>query len=553
MSEASLLTSADTRARPASARQAVAFALGLAAIALILAAPARFDQLSLPYFLRWPVELPAVCLVLILAQGRPAALLRALIAAMLVLLLFTKIADAGSYMAFARPFNPILDFYMVDAGWRLLSGAIGKAGASAAVAAVVLAVAATAIVAWWATGTIGRFGRRHRAAFGAVAVAALVGSAMALSADLRGENGLPVASFASSRSLIDHGARAVASIGDIRAFAKKADGDPLAAIPNDRMLASLRGKDVVMLFVESYGESALRDPRYAPSVVPVLDGFDAALARKGFAVRSAFLTSTTVGGSSWLAHGTMLSGLRIDNQRRYEALVASDRATLNRDFRRAGWSTAAVMPAITLAWPEGDFFGYDRIYAAADLGYRGKPFNWVTMPDQFTMAAIERLELAPRPRPPVMVEAALISSHAPWTPIPEMVEWDRVGDGTIFDEMAESGDAPEAVWKDSDRVRLQYRLSIEYALNNLASFVERYGTEDLVLVILGDHQPAPLITGGDTSRDVPVSIVAGDPSLLAALDGWHWTPSMLPAADAPVWPMQVFRERFVTAFTPEAQ
>ena len=46
------------------------------------------------------------------------------------------------------------------------------------------------------------------------------------------------------------------------------------------------------------------------------------------------------------------------------------------------------MPAITLAWPEAGYFGYDRVLAAHDLGYRGLPFNWVTMPDQFTLAAL---------------------------------------------------------------------------------------------------------------------------------------------------------------------
>ena len=48
------------------------------------------------------------------------------------------------------------------------------------------------------------------------------------------------------------------------------------------------------------------------------------------------------------------------------------------------------MPAITLAWPEAGCFGYDRVLAADDLGYRGRPFSWVTMPDQFTLAALER-------------------------------------------------------------------------------------------------------------------------------------------------------------------
>ena len=59
-----------------------------------------------------------------------------------------------------------------------------------------------------------------------------------------------------------------------------------------------------------------------------------------------------VGGQSWLAHASLLSGLRIDNQGRYRALLASPRRTLLHLAQAAGWRTAAVMPAITLAWPE---------------------------------------------------------------------------------------------------------------------------------------------------------------------------------------------------------
>ena len=112
-------------------------------------------------------------------------------------------------------------------------------------------------------------------------------------------------------------------------------------------------------------------------------------------MRSGFLTAPMVGGQSWLAHASLLSGLWIDNQGRYRALLASPRRTLLHLAQAAGWRTAAVMPAITLAWPEAGYFGYDRVLAAADLGYRGLPFNWVTMPDQFTLGVVP----APAPRP----------------------------------------------------------------------------------------------------------------------------------------------------------
>ena len=76
------------------------------------------------------------------------------------------------------------------------------------------------------------------------------------------------------------------------------------------------------------------------------------LAAAGFSTRSGFLTSPTVGGGSWLAYASLLSGTWVDNQRRYEALGASDRLRLTGAFQRAGWHTVALMPGVTELWPE---------------------------------------------------------------------------------------------------------------------------------------------------------------------------------------------------------
>ena len=40
------------------------------------------------------------------------------------------------------------------------------------------------------------------------------------------------------------------------------------------------------------------------------------------------------------------------------------------------------------------------------------------------------------------------------------------------------------------RIRADYRRSIEYTLGTLISYVQTYGDDNLVLVFLGDHQPA---------------------------------------------------------------
>ena len=44
------------------------------------------------------------------------------------------------------------------------------------------------------------------------------------------------------------------------------------------------------------------------------------------------------------------------------------------------------------------------------------------MPDQYTLDAFHRLELAPRHRQPVMAEIDLVSSHAPWSRTPHLID-----------------------------------------------------------------------------------------------------------------------------------
>jgi hypothetical protein len=74
-----------------------------------------------------------------------------------------------------------------------------------------------------------------------------------------------------------------------------------------------------------------------------------------------------------------------------------------------------------------------------------------------------------------------------------------------------------------------------------------------VLVMLGDHQPLPLVTGPDAGSQVPISVVAADPAVLDRIDGWDWQDGLLPGRSAPVWPMEAFRDRFLDAFSTTSQ
>ena len=84
----------------------------------------------------------------------------------------------------------------------------------------------------------------------------------------------------------------------------------------------------------------------------------------------------------------------------------------------------------------------------------------------------------------------------------------------------------------------------------MTSFVQQLHDQDLVLVVLGDHQPASIVRGEAVSHDVPVSIIAADPAVMDRAADWCWQEGLRPDAGTPVWPMDAFRDRFLTAYGP---
>ncbi len=511
-------------------------------VALVL--PNRLDWISAQAFYYFPVEFMLVGLLL-LAPGRAGNIFRILLALLLGLGIVLRGADLVTHEIFGRPFNLIFDTHLLADGSRLLTGVLGKL-ASVGVGLVLTAV--SGLLCWLAFAVLGRIQRSLQAypREGGVALATLL---LAWGV-LHGFGWSRTSSFAWDQ-LVSHGRYTLHSVRDIRVFAETVNEDDLSPSvhPGAASLDRLRGKDVFVVFAESYGRVLLEREPFVDSVAATLTQAQELLEANGLHSRSAFLTSPTVGGLSWLAHASALSGAWIDTETRYETLIISKRTTLNQLFREAGWRTVAAMPAISMAWPEGQYYGYDHIYDAHNFGYEGLPFNWVTMPDQYVLSALQTRERNGTNRIPIMAEVALISSHAPWTPIAELVPWDLVGDGRIFNQQAQAGPTPETVWSEVDSIRSHYRQSIEYMLNTLVSYLLEYGDENLVILLLGDHPPAPMVSGDMESNQVPVHLIARDPGVIDAIAHWQWQPGMLPAANAPVWRMDLLRNRFVEAFS----
>ncbi|MBD3940282.1 hypothetical protein IF188_01030 [Microbacterium sp. NEAU-LLC] len=535
---------------PSSRRRPSAIATTAAAIAVLVVVPLIPGPLAAADGaggVRIPVESLAAVLLLAIVPWRPVRVaLAAVFGAFVTLALVLAGIDRGYQSVLGIHFIP-LDWPQLGDAYGVVVDAAGPGLANLMAAGVVAVIGACVVGLAWAALRIGGLVRRR--ADGRVALAAVAGvwiAAAAVAPPLRTTD--PVAAAASVGSVGTAVTRTVSALEQQAAVARDIAGDPFAGVPAHRLLTALRGKDVLIVFVESYGRVALEDPAVSPGVIDVLQGGDAQLAADGYIARSAWLTSPTFGGRSWLAHSTLQSGVWIDTQADYEQLVDSDRLTLTGAFGRAGWRTVADVPSNIREWDVGtSFYGYDTLLGADDVGYRGPKFGYARVPDQYTLKHFADTELA-GPHDPVMAEIDLVSSHTPWAPLPQLVSWDELGDGSVFDGQPARSDSASDVWQSPRAVQKYYGLSVQYSLGALLSFLGNIDDPDLVVLVLGDHQPASIVSGESASRDVPVTLIARDPAVAAAIGDWGWQSGLRPGDAAPVWRMDAVRDRFLAAF-----
>lgn len=520
---------------------------------LILIQPNHPAALGWDALLLFPLELPVILAALVAAgPGRAGQVVRAALTVAIWAVAVQKSADFATFVAYNRDFNAVVDYHLLHASWMLARGTLGLPVAVSAVLALLASLAALAAGLWWACGVWAALAV-PRAARGA-AIMALVPFTTLAAADIGQARGawtlprpVPGAAF-TARVGLETVQQIVATRAELARFRDAARHDAMRARAPG--LEALGDRDFVIIYVESYGRSSFDNPLYARRHTTTLARIGDALRARGLSMRSGWARAPMVGGQSWLSHGTVASGLWLDTQGRYRALLASPRRTLFHYAQAAGRRTVAVMPAHGLPWPEGAYFGFDAIYNAGDLGYAGKPFNWVTMPDQFTLSAFDRLERDRAARAPLVAQVALVSSHAPWVPVPEPVAWDAVGDGRIFDDQATSGDPPEVVWQDRDRVRAQFRKAIDYSLRIVGAWAERHADDPPLIVLMGDHEPARFVSGVE-GFDVPVHVI-GPPALVQRLAPQGWAAGMQPDPATPALRMDRMRDLMLDRLSAEA-
>lgn len=528
-------------------------------VALVAPVPVRGWRPAPVELLRLPAEGIVLVLLLLAVREGVARCLGAAVGVVLGALLAVRVLDVAFFAAMYRPFNPLTDWRYAGAAGSFLGDSTSPVTAVAVAVGAGLALLLLLVLTPWAVGRVRRALRRHRrtslrATVGAAAVWVVLASVGWTTTSVA-----PVASTDVVRLASREATGIRDGLRDRDAFAALVAADPMAAVPARDLLTVLRGKDVLVVFVESYGRVAVEA---SPEVDRALTAGTEALGSAGYAARSAWLTSPTFGGFSWLAHSTLQSGLWVDTSQRYDQLLdtgatEAPRLSLTRAFAGAGWRTVAVVPADRRDWPEGEaFYGYDRIYDARSLGYAGPGFGYAPVPDQFTLAVLDRAELgarSPTARPPVMAEVDLVTSHVPWAPLPRLVDWASLGDGSVYAAQARTATPADEVWSNPQRLRAAYGASVAYSLDSIVGFLQQPRDQDPVVVVLGDHQPVAVVSGEDAGHDVPISILSSDPVVLQRISSWSWDVGLRPGPSSPVWAMDRFRDAFLTAFSPRAR
>ena len=299
------------------------------------------------------------------------------------------------------------------------------------------------------------------------------------------------------------------------------------AEPPEVALAGLRGRDFKLLFLESYGAIVYDNGVVAQKLAPSREQLAAEIAASGRLVASAFVRSPTFAGGSDLAHMSLLSGIDLADPMRHHLLLTTDRPTLISLFRRAGYQSVGLYPALSWEWPERAFYGFDLFLEGRDLGYRGPQLGHWKIPDQFSLARFEQLYPLRPDSPPRFLFFPTITTHWPFGPVPPyQSDWERLLTPDPFgaEESLRLQNA-HVDWLD----KLPGYIDIfEYTYRWLGGYLQRPEARESVMLWVGDHQPASSVTGEGASWDVPVHLITRDPALLERFIALGFRPGLVP-------------------------
>jgi hypothetical protein len=278
-------------------------------------------------------------------------------------------------------------------------------------------------------------------------------------------------------------------------------------------VGALRGRDFKLFFLESYGAMAFEHARAAPALAASRQQLEDDISGSGRFVASAFVRAATFAGASELSHLSLLSGVDLSDPLRHDLMLTTQRPTLVSLFRRAGYHTAGLYPALSWDWDERAFYGFDQFLDARDLNWRGPALGYWKVPDQYSLARFEQLHPPGADAAPRFLFFPTITTHLPFGPVPPyQSDWQRLLSADPYG--AETSRQLLAAHVDWNDMLPNYIGMFDYTYRWLGGHLRQPEARESVMLWVGDHQPAASVSGKGASWDVPVHIVTRDRALL---------------------------------------
>lgn len=256
------------------------------------------------------------------------------------------------------------------------------------------------------------------------------------------------------------------------------------------------------LVVEAYGE-VLSTWDMTASYRDLMARSQSVLEASGYKMRTAYSTAPVHGGRSWLSTSTMQTGILIDQPTSYAAFEASSRRvpTLASFFKEQGYHTASLEPGTKarVGVSDGDLYAHETRIEGTRLAYSGTPWGFGGIPDQYSLETF-RSRFLPGIEEPRYVFYMSVSTHFPWTA--ETVP--SFQGGADWAPLA----GASAIGSD---LRRWYMQSVEYTWRALLDLLVADRSPDIVVVILGDHQPRlESNQPGKVTLEAPVHVLSRD-------------------------------------------
>ncbi|RJP78824.1 MAG: hypothetical protein C4524_06155 [Candidatus Zixiibacteriota bacterium] len=292
--------------------------------------------------------------------------------------------------------------------------------------------------------------------------------------------------------------------------------------------------DVYFIVLESYGKILARDSHLQGPYRRLMEQMQRDFGRRGWHCATNYSEAPVKGARSWLSAATLLTGLRLDNQVAFDLFQehAGDFPHLVRFLNRHNYFTLLLQPPTRPrhGLPVADPFGFEQVVHYDTLKYRGPEYGWGIIPDQYSLGYVHHHYLR-RTYRPTFLFFETVTSHAPWGPLPPLVDDWRALNGRPVPP-ASPDTIHLALWQDvvlvaqnaALRARRALRLGgaldpgsyfqhVAYDWNVISDYLLRQAPDHSLFIIVGDHQP-PFLTPMEYGYQTPIHLLSKDPALI---------------------------------------